>query len=281
MYKTVLSADTLAGRLDDPQWVIFDCRFQLDDPGWGEGEYRRSHIPGAVYAHLDRVLSSPRRADTGRHPLPDAGELAQWLGRHGVTGGKQVVAYDQAGGVYASRLWWMLRWLGHDAAAVLDGGWAAWTAGGHPVSDVVPEPESADFHTVVRDELWLTSDQLETALEEHRVRLVDARGAPRFRGETEPIDAKAGHIPGAVNLPFAGNLDEQGRFKDPRALRERFEAVTGDAPGEQVVHSCGSGVSACHNLLAMEIAGLPDSRLYVGSWSEWITDPRRPIAKGE
>lgn len=281
MHKALVSPDTLREHLRNPDWVIFDCRFQLDDPDWGETEYAKSHVPGAMYAHLDHDLSSPKGPDTGRHPLPDAGKLGQWLGRHGVGPGRQVVAYDQGGGAFAARLWWMLRWLGHDAAAVLDGGWAAWAATGQPVSDVVPEPEPVDFKAAVHDDQWLTSAQLEGALKENQVRLIDARGGPRFRGEVEPIDPKAGHVPGAVNLPFTENLDAEGRFKDPQALRARFTPVVADGPGDRVVHMCGSGVTACHNLLAMEIAGLAGSRLYAGSWSEWITDPGRPIATGD
>lgn len=281
MHKTLLSAETLRDHLDDPQWVVFDCRSALDDPEWGPGEYRVSHIPGARYAHLDRDLSAPKGPDTGRHPLPDAAAFVQWLGANGVDRSKQVVAYDQGGGPFAARLWWMLRWVGHEAVAVLDGGWPAWNAAGYPVSDQVPSPERAVFEADVNNGLWLTTEQLETALHDKRVRLVDARGAERFRGDSEPIDPVAGHVPGAVNLPFAGNLDEQGRFKDPETLRRRFEPVVGDASNDEVVHMCGSGVTAAHNLLAMEVAGLSDSKLYAGSWSEWITDSARPVAKGE
>lgn len=281
MYDTLVSADALHARLDDPDWVVFDCRFQLDQPDWGEEAYRASHVPGALYAHLDRDLAAPKTPRTGRHPLPDPGTFAQWLGRCGVSPGRQVVVYDQGGGAFAARLWWMLRWLGHRAAAVLDGGWAAWTAAGYPVSDEVPSPEPVMFEGSPDDNLWLTSEQLESALAAQRVRLIDARGAERFRGESEPIDPVAGHVPGAANLPFAGNLDEQGRFKDPATLRERFAPVVGERPGEQVVHMCGSGVTACHNLLAMELAGLGESRLYAGSWSEWITDRERKVERGE
>jgi thiosulfate/3-mercaptopyruvate sulfurtransferase len=281
MHKTLVSVETLKDHLDDPDWVVFDCRSALDDPEWGPGEYRASHIPGALYAHLDRDLAAPQTARTGRHPLPDAGAFMRWLGDNGVDRTKQIVAYDQGGGAFAARLWWMMRWVGHEAAAVLDGGWAAWRAAECPVSDEVPQPRAAAFDGEANDELWLTSDQLEQALGDGRVRLVDARGAPRFRGDSEPIDPVAGHVPGAVNLPFAGNLDEHERFRDPEILRRRFTEVVGDAATGQVVHMCGSGVTACHNLLAMEVAGLAHSRLYPGSWSEWITDPGRAIATGE
>lgn len=281
MYKTLVTVDTLKTYLHDPHWMIFDCRFQLDNPAWGRGEYDQSHVPGAMYAHLDDDLAAPKTGTTGRHPLPDPDDFVQWLGEHGVDADKQVVAYDQDGGMYASRLWWMLRWLGHESAAVLNGGWAAWNAAGYPVSDERVEAKPATFKARVRDDLWLTSDQLVSALEANQVRLIDARGAPRFRGETEPLDPVAGHVPGAVNLPFMGSLDERGHFKDAQALKERFESVIGDAPASQVVHMCGSGVTACHSLLAMEVAGLEDSRIYPGSWSEWITDPERPVETGE
>lgn len=280
MYKTLISVDTLKDHLDNPEWVVFDCRFALDNPEWGSGEYQASHIPGALYAHLDRDLAAPQRPDTGRHPLPDTDAFVRWLGENGVDGSRQVVAYDQGGGAFAARLWWMMRWVGHEAAAVMDGGWAAWTAAGFPVSDKVPAPGPAVFEPAVDNELWLTSEQLESALRDQRVRLVDARGAERYRGDSEPIDPVAGHVPGAVNLPFTDNLDEQGRFKDPEALRRRFESVA-EGNNDEVVHMCGSGVTAAHNLLAMEVAGLAGSRLYPGSWSEWITNPDRPIATGE
>lgn len=281
MSNTLVSAETLMDHLEDPDWVVFDCRFALDDPEWGPREYRASHIPGALYAHLDRDLAAPQRPGTGRHPLPDPAAFVAWLGANGVDRSRQVVAYDQGGGPFAARLWWMLRWVGHEAVAVLDGGWPAWTAAGGPVTDEIPRPEPASFEPKLDDSRWLTSEQLETALRDGRVRLIDARSAERFRGDSEPIDPVAGHVPGAVNLPFAGNLDEQGRFKDPEALRRRFEPVVEDAAHDRVVHMCGSGVTAAHNLLAMEVAGLADSRLYVGSWSEWIADPDRPVAKGE
>lgn len=280
MHTTLVSVDTLKTHLGDSSWIVFDCRFQLDQPDWGETAYREAHIPGAVYAHLDRDLAAPRTPETGRHPLPDPDAFAGWLGRSGVDADKQVVVYDQGGGAFAARLWWMLRWLGHDAAAVLDGGWTAWTGAGGPVDDAAPAPAAATFTARVRNDLWLTSEQIASALEEKQVRLIDARGAERFRGDSEPIDPVAGHVPGAVNLPFAENLDAQGRFKDPEALKARFAPVVGEFPGERVAHMCGSGVTACHNLLAMEVAGLGASRLYAGSWSEWITDPERKIEKG-
>ncbi|HSH41935.1 MAG TPA: sulfurtransferase [Arenicellales bacterium] len=281
MHKTLVSVETLKSQLADPRWVVFDCRSALEDPEWGPAEYRASHIPGARYAHLDRDLSAPQTAGAGRHPLPRPEDFIRWLGDNGVGRDSQVIAYDQGGGAFAARLWWMMRWVGHPAAAVLDGGWAAWQAAGGPESEDVPAPEPVNFAGRADDALWLTSEQLEQALDAGGVTLVDARGAPRYRGETEPIDPVAGHVPGAVNLPFMGNLDDNGQFRDAESLRRRFEDALGDAAGARVVHMCGSGVTACHNLLAMEVAGLGESRLYAGSWSEWITDPRRPVATGD
>jgi len=281
MYRTLVSADTLHAHAADPEWVVFDCRFALDSPGWGLEAYRQAHIAGARYAHLDKDLAAPGRPDTGRHPLPDPDTFARWLGDQGVDSRKQVVAYDQGGGMFAARLWWMLRWQGHAAVAVLDGGWPAWEAAGYPVSDDVVRPDAAWFEPDREDGAWLTSAQLVEALDDGSVCLVDARGPERFRGDSEPIDPRAGHVPGAVNLPFAGNLGEDGTFKSPGALRRRFEPLLEKAPARDVVHMCGSGVTACHNLLAMEVAGLAGSRLYAGSWSEWITDPSRPVETGE
>lgn len=281
MHETLISAEALNNQLDNRDWVVFDCRFQLDKPDWGEEAYRQSHIPGARYAHLDRDLAVPQTARTGRHPLPDPEAFAQWLGRNGVTAGRQVVVYDQGGGAFAARLWWMLRWLGHQGVAVLDGGWAAWVEAALPVDDKIPEPDKATFEPQRHDDLWLTSEQLESALSQQSAQVLDARGAERFRGDNEPIDPKAGHVPGALNLPFQGNLNDQGRFKDPDSLKARFAPVLQQSGDRDIVHMCGSGVTACHNLLAMEVAGLGDSRLYAGSWSEWITDPDRPIETGD
>ncbi|ROR34152.1 sulfurtransferase [Inmirania thermothiophila] len=272
--RPLTDAATLAARLGDPGWVVVDCRFRLDAPEAGEAAWREGHIPGAVYAHLERDLSGPVTAASGRHPLPAPGPLMARLGAWGIGPGTTVVAYDDAGGAFAARLWWLLRWLGHRRVAVLDGGLAAWlAAGGGLARDrgaVRPcrfEGRPGGMPTVdaeaVRAGGWC---------------LVDARAPERYRGEEEPIDPVAGHIPGAVNLPFTGNLDRAGRFLPPAALARRFAAL-GAAP-QRVVHYCGSGVTACHNLLAMELAGLAGARLYPGSWSEWIRDPARAVARG-
>ncbi len=279
-YSTIVSPETLQQHIDDPRWIVFDCRFALDDTERGRRDYRDSHIPGAHYAHLDEDLSAPPRADTGRHPLPDVARFSDWLARHGVGDGEQVVAYDDAGGAFAARLWWMLRWLGHEQVAVLDGGWQAWSDAGLSVTgDVTPATPTVFTPRPDRSQ-WLDIDQLIDAMDAESILVIDARAAKRYAGEVEPVDKVAGHIPGSNNLYHMKHLNKQGRFQPADAVRERFAAVLrGRDPGE-VVHSCGSGVSACHNLLAMEIAGLPGSKLYPGSWSEWITDPQRPVAVG-
>lgn len=279
-YSTLITVDALKAHLRDPAWRVFDCRGSASDPIAGEEHYRRGHIPGARHADLERTLSAPRGTDTGRHPLPERNTLAAWLGREGVDNHTQVVAYDDAGGAFAARLWWLLRWLGHPAAAVLDGGIQAWQAdGGALESGEAGRPPAREF--TLRSPLVHALDAASVAdivADRRPGRLLDARDPARYLGDEEPLDPVAGHIPGAHNRPFKGNLDEKGRFLTPTSLRERFEAL-GDRP-EAIVHYCGSGVTACHNLLAMEHAGLAGSRLYPGSWSEWIRDPQRPLRRG-
>lgn len=279
-WTTIIDSETLAVHVQNPGWVVCDCRFDLGDPPAGERAYAEAHIPGAYYMHLDRDLSGPREANSGRHPLPDPARLAQRLGDLGIDDQTQVVAYDQAGGMIAARLWWLLRWLGHEAVAVLDGGWQGWCSAQHPVSTLAAERPPRRFVPRADAHAWLSSADLQRHLAAQSVTLVDARNAARFRGEQEPIDPVAGHVPGALNRPCQDNLDAAGYMRAPEALRRDFQAVLGGAATD-VVHMCGSGVTACHNLLAMEMAGLPGSRLYVGSWSEWIRDPARPIATGE
>lgn len=277
---TLVSAQTLARHLDDPAWVVVDCRFSLADPSAGERAYAEGHIPGARYAHLDRDLSSHITPTSGRHPLPDPPGLAARLGAWGIDSRTQVVAYDDAGGAFAARLWWLLRWLGHGAAAVLDGGIAAWTAAGGPLQSAAPTPRARSFQPRLQAGAWLDAAAVAAGLAEGTLRLVDARTQERFRGEVEPIDPVAGHVPGAINRPFQRNLAADGRFRPADELRAELEAAAGGGAPEAVVHMCGSGVTACHNLLAMEHAGLAGSRLYAGSWSEWIRDPARPVARG-
>ena len=278
-YDTLIDVTALHAHRNDPHWVVVDCRFNLMDAEAGRRAYRESHLPGARYAHLDEDLSSPITPTTGRHPLPDPKRLASKLGDWGIGPETQVVAYDDMGGMLAAaRLWWLLRWLGHTTAAVLDGGFLAWQRAGLPLTTELPTVQPTEFSGRPDDRLWLTTAQVQ-ALPSANV-LLDARISARFRGEMEPIDPVAGHIPGAVNLPTEGHLTADGHFLPPAELRARFIAALGKRPPTTVVHSCGSGVTACHNLLAMETAGLHGSRLYAGSWSEWIRDPARPVATG-
>jgi len=279
-FKTLISTAALAQHLDDPAFAIVDCRAKLDDPAWGRQEHARAHIPGAVFADLGGDLSGPRTGRNGRHPLPDPHTLAQTLGRLGIASGVQVVAYDQENGMFASRLWWLLRWLGHDAVAVLDGGVKKWTAEDRPIESGDVHRQSRPFEGSPRTELTTDVHAVASALGSNRPLLVDARAPERYRGDSEPIDKVGGHIPGAKNHFFQWNLDEQGLFRTPEELRAKIGDAIGDTPTDQVVCYCGSGVTACHNLLAFEHAGLTGAKLYAGSWSEWSADTSRPIEKG-
>ena len=274
-FTTLISPEKVAEHLDDPAWVIVDCRFSLADTEAGRRAYREAHVPGAVYAHLDEDLSGPPVTDRGRHPLPTPEALRALFGRLGIDEGKQVVAYDNVGGIVAARLWWMLHYMGHDAAAVLDGGWPAWQDAEHPTTTGKEENEPASFEGEPRREWLVLAEEVAAGADG---RLIDARAPERFRGEEEPLDPVAGRIPGAANYPYGRNLDEDGRFLSPEQLRDQLEAVLGAAGAQEAVHYCGSGVSACLNLLAQAHAGLPPGRLYAGSWSDWITDPERPVA---
>jgi len=275
----LVSTEILAQRLDDPDWVVFDSRHDLADPTRGRAEYATSHIPGARFLHLDEDLSAPKTGTNGRHPLPDPGVLMEKLGRAGVDSRKQVVAYDAQGGMVAARLWWLLRWLGHLPVAVLDGGWNQWIAEGRPQGTEIPQPQPARFSGKANPH-WVGADFVRTRLYDPGMVLVDARAPDRFRGQNETLDPVGGRIPGALNRYFRDNLDASGRFKSPEALEQEFRAVLGTNDPQEVVSYCGSGVSACHNLLAMEIAGLRGARLYPGSWSEWSADPSRPVESG-
>lgn len=277
-FTALVSTADLERHLLDPDWLIVDCRHDLADTSAGPRAYAQAHIPGAQFMHVDHDLSTKPNGRNGRHPLPDANAFAEKLSQAGVDATKQVVVYDAAGGMYAARLWWMLRWLGHDAVAVLDGGWTTWTAEGRPTTPAPAKPQPARF--VPRPQpIAVDVNRISQVVKSGGLQIVDARGADRFRGENETMDPVGGHIPGAVNRPFRDNLDGSGRFKNADALKKEFRAVLGDAAPENTVHQCGSGVSACHNLLAMEVAGLPGSLLYPGSWSEWCSDPARPVAR--
>jgi len=280
IYETLISTEALAQHLDDPAFVIVDCRHNLADVDAGERAYRAAHIPGAVFLHLDRDLSGVKTGRNGRHPLPDVSTLAATFGRTGIDNARQVIGYDQNSGMWASRLWWLLRWLGHDAAAVLDGGLDKWTAERRPQTSASPAPRPTTF-VPKRPGPVATADEILRQLNDRSLFVLDARAPERFRGDLEPIDPVAGHIPGAHNRPYGENLTPQATFKPAELLRSEFEALLGDTPPSAVVHHCGSGVTACHNVLAMSVAALPGSRLYPGSWSEWIADPERPVARGD
>ncbi|MEW6323389.1 MAG: sulfurtransferase [Acidobacteriota bacterium] len=281
MFTTLVAPATLAAHLDDSAWVIVDCRFDLANPDAGEARYAAGHIPGARYAHLDRDLSGAKTGVNGRHPLPSPEQAAARFGALGIGPGCQVIAYDADMSMYAARLWWMLRWLGHDAVAVLDGGLARWAADGYPLRGGRESWTPATFRPAPRRDWCVSARDVAAGLGAGGPLLVDARASDRFRGENETIDPVAGHIPGARNYFYQQNLDPQQRFRSPEALRAAWTAVlAGRDPRESVMY-CGSGVTACHNLLALEVAGLPGARLFAGSWSEWSQDPARPIATGD
>jgi thiosulfate/3-mercaptopyruvate sulfurtransferase len=281
MFTTLISAHELAQHVNDPNWLIVDARFDLAKPDSGEAAFRASHIPNAVYAHLDRDLSSPRTPATGRHPLPAAQQFEATLRAWGVTPTMQVVAYDSDNGAFAARLWWLLRWVGHKRVAVLDGGLKAWREAGLPESQDVPNRSRSQFTVHPDDSLWLHADDVGNKVQDPRWRLLDARGPERYAGKLEPIDSVAGHIPRAVNHPFSRNLNSDARFLSADELAQQYSVSQGGVSDEHTIVMCGSGVTACHLLLAMEVAGKPGAKLYAGSWSEWIRDPSRPIATGE
>ena len=277
-YQTLIRAGELAAILDDPRIVVIDVRHDLGDHGLGARRYAESHIHGAHFLSVENDLSGPKTGRNGRHPLPAPEAFAATLSALGVDAGKQVVAYDQAQGTYSARLWWMLRWLGHRNVAVLDGGLDAWVRAGFGVTAEVPARKPARFVPVVSDSP-VPVELLSAHLADIDYTVVDARGAERFRGINETIDPVGGHIPGSHNRPYTQNLNADNTFKSPDALRAEWLAALGGRTPAQIVHSCGSGVTACNNLLAMEVAGLSSSRLYPGSWSEWSADPARPIER--
>src|SRR5581483_4847538 len=277
---TLISTDVLAKHIKDASYAVIDCRFKLDDPAWGEREYAAAHIPGAVYAHLDRDLSSHQTGTNGRHPLPDPIEFSIKMGTFGLESGTQVVVYDQNNGMFASRMWWLLRWVGHSAVAVLDGGFKKWIKEGRATRSGVERRRRSEFKGTRQSNMMVDATTVTQLTERSDWRLVDARAPERYRGEVEPLDKKAGHIPTAVNHPFTTNMAADGTFKTPEELRAHFAPTLGTVPPDQIVCYCRSGVTACHNLLAMEHAGLKGAKLYPGSWSEWSSDDTRPVAVG-
>ena len=274
--STLVSTGELEKNL--PRWRVFDCRHDLAKPDLGEQQYREGHIPGALFAHLDRDLSGRKTAANGRHPLPEPQDFEKWLEKTGLTPKDQAVCYDAGNGSMAARLWWMLRWIGHDKVAVLDGGFAKWTKEGRPVTIDVPLFTPLNYPIKVRKDFAVDVRTVEKTL--GKPLLLDARAPARYRGEQEPIDPVAGRIPGAKNRFNSDNLSAQGTFKSAEELKREFESVLQGRSPAEVIHYCGSGVAACHNLLAMEVAGLKGGKLYAGSWSEWVRDPSRPQERG-
>ncbi|MDD5298525.1 MAG: sulfurtransferase [Rhodocyclaceae bacterium] len=280
-YTTLVPVSELVAHIADPNWRVFDCRHDLGDTGYGERAYAKEHIPGAQFMHLDRDLSGAKNGTNGRHPLPDPQTFAARLAACGVGPQTQVVAYDNEGSAFAARLWWMLRWLGHDKVAVLDGGMAGWRRAKQPLTGEVPRFPPAQFPVNLREEGLVRLPEMLSRLGEPGLVLVDARTEERFSGEEETVDPVAGHVPGSVNRFYYDNLDDAGcYFLPPEELREVYAGLLAGHPASHLIHTCGSGVTACQNQLAMEVAGLTGSRLYAGSWSEWCSDPARPVELG-
>jgi len=266
--------------LKDDNWVIFDCRFDLSDVNKGYKSYTESHIPGAIYAHLDAHLSSPITPDSGRHPMPDIDRLNQWLASCGLSEQTQVVVYDDSYGAMSSRLWWLLKCLGHEAVAILDGGWQAWISQDLAVDNNQVVLNETNFSANLGNQYIVTTEQVLQNLIAVDFQLIDVRTLERFIGQAEPIDPVAGHIPGAINMPLTDNLDGNGFFKPATELRQLYSKVCESWPAGQQVYMCGSGVTACHSVFAMAVAGYDLPRVYAGSWSEWIRDSARPVATG-
>lgn len=283
MYQTLIDTEELSKHLEDPNWAIVDCRFTLGEPEHGRNDYLKAHIPGAVYAHLEEHLSGKViPGQTGRHPLPTAQAAAVAFANYGIGPGVQVVAYDDAGGALAAvRVWWMLRWLGHLDAAVLDGGWQKWLSEGRPTRSGNEAREWREFIPEVHPERWVDAVELDAMRQNSAYRVFDARLSERFRGQNETIDPVAGHIPGAISAPYIDNLTTEGTFRPAEELRRHYEKLLDGVPAENAVFYCGSGVTSIHNILAILHAGLGEARLYPGSWSEWIASRDRPVATGE
>jgi thiosulfate/3-mercaptopyruvate sulfurtransferase len=277
----LIQAEDLAERLEDAALRIFDCRFDLARPDAGRAHYDDEHLPGAVHADLNRDLSVPQTPGSGRHPLPTPSAFETQLRRWGVSGDSVIVAYDDGNSMYAARLWWMLRWLGHEQSLVLDGGMRRWMQLGLPLDETIPSRPPGNFVARPHPQLVVDAQQVLAASRDSTSLILDVRAPERFRGDVEPIDAVAGHVPGARNHPFTSSLEADGRFLPAAQLRTALEQRLGGMPAQRTVAMCGSGVSACHLLLAMDIAGLPGAPLYPGSWSEWSRDPMRPVARGE
>lgn len=280
-HTTLVSTADVAAHLGDPRWVVVDCRYDLNETAVGERLYEEAHVPGAQYAHLGRDLSGPVTGGNGRHPLPTPDAMSATFGSLGITRDSQVVAYDHDTSMYAVRLWWMLRYLGHERVAVMDGGFSKWLREGRTTRGGRESREATRFEGAPRNDSLVLVVEMARLVSTRAARLIDARSPERYRGEVEPIDARAGHIPGAVNHHYQRNVNADGTFLPREELRRQLAATLGSRPASAAVVYCGSGVTACHLLLALEHAGLGEARLYAGSWSEWSSDAARPAASGE
>lgn len=280
-FQTIISVEDLNNNVANEKWFIFDCRFLLKDPNGGLVKYKQGHIPGAQFADMDTDLSSPMTRSSGRHPLPNAKSFVERLQAWGVSNGSQVICYDDMSGAFAARMWWLLNWLGYEDVAVLDGGIDKWTANGLPLEQDTRTRTRGTFSGQANDAMWVDIEYVTQQLLHSNITLLDARSAERFTAKDCKTDPVPGHIPGAENYPFARNLNKQGSFLSAEELQKRFAPVFSSNTPDQVINMCGSGVTACHNALAMRIAGQPLPRLYVGSWSEWTKDSSRPVATGD
>lgn len=280
-YQTIISVKDLNNNLGTKNWFIFDCRFLLKDPEGGLKKFNQGHIPGAQFADMDKDLASPMTATSGRHPLPDPNEFIKKLQSWGLNNSSQIICYDDMSGAFAARMWWLLKWLGHNDVAVLDGGIDKWTASGLALEKDVKQQEAGTFSGQANNAMWVDVEFVQKELEKNKINLLDARSDERFTAKDTKTDPVAGHVPGAISFPFAGNLSKQGVFLSADELQQRFAPIVSNTKNKEVINMCGSGVTACHNLLAMSIAGQPLTRLFVGSWSEWIKDKSRPVATGE
>ena len=279
-YNTLISAEELHTIINDDNVRVFDCRFSLKDPQSGKNSYLAGHLPRAQFADMDTQLSSAMTDSSGRHPLPDPQVFIELLNVWGVNNDTQVVAYDDISGAFAARLWWMMRWVGHNKVAVLNGGMQKWTEQGYALSQENVQFPSTDFSGQANKDWIMDIDTVQAKLENNAITLIDARAADRFTGKDQKTDPVPGHVPGANNLPFSGNLTKDGMMQSPEIIKERFASVIQDRSLDDVVNMCGSGVTACHNMLAQAVAGMPPTKVFIGSWSQWIKDSSRPVQTG-
>jgi thiosulfate/3-mercaptopyruvate sulfurtransferase len=277
-YKTIISSDILKNNIDNKDFIIFDCRCDVKDSAYGIQAYTEGHIPNSIFVDIDSDLASEKTVTSGRHPLPDADTLSEKLSQWGLNSSKQAVVYDDAGGAFAGRMWWVLKWLGHTNVAVLDGALGGWMASGGKLTDGNTVFERSVFTSNTQDDMYVSINDVEDAQYKMDKLIIDARSKERYLGIKDPVDPIAGHVPGAISYPLGQNLDKKGHFKSAEELKHSFSKLIGETESSDIISMCGSGITACHNILALEIAGIRGIKLYVGSWSEWIMDKSRPIA---